>query len=687
MRKADGHKVVLRVLDGNDPLAGKIERLKHELDLRSTLHDLPAVEPLALSTLDGAPALELEDFVGEPLDRLVAAPLAVEDFLPLAVSVAAAVGDIHSRGLIHKDLNPGSILFDPLTRRVKVANFGAASRVAREQTAAGPERLLEESLPYVSPELTGRMNRAVDSRSDLYSLGIIYYQLLTGRLPFTASDAIGWVHCHVARKPPPPVRFRDALPSVLSEIVLKLLAKVPDDRYQSAAGLQRDLERCLRQWRESGNITPFALGADDTSDRFLVPQTVYGREAESAALREAFERVVATGQPELVLVSGPSGVGKSAVVYELRRPIIGRQGFFLSAKFERGKRDIPYLAVIRAFRELALDILTESAEQISVWRRRIIDALGPNGRLIVDLLPEIELIIGPQPEPPALPLGDAENRLRMVVRQFACAFARPDHPLTLFLDDLQWVDAASSNLVADLATDPDTRHVLLIGASRTEEAPAAQPLAATLDKLRAGGAVVREIALGPLGGNEVDRLVADTVHRSAAEAAPLARLVREKTGGNPFFVIHFLTGAVFEAADHLRSCHRPLDLGHGARPRRAHDRQRRGSDGGQAARAAPSDAGGPVAGRPHRGHRRRSSDGGRAGARSRTGAQRGGRGGPDAPDRPFLSLPARPRAGGRLLAGSRERQGGAAPRDWPTAAGRERRPPSAGRGRSRSRPS
>ena len=544
MRKADGHKVVLRVLDGSDPVAAKIERLKHELDLRSTLQGLPAVEPLALSTVNGAPALELEDFVGEPLDRLVTAPLAVEDFLPLAVSVAAAVADIHSRGLIHKDLNPGSILFDPKTHRVKVANFGAASRVTREQTAAGPERLLEESLPYVSPELTGRMNRAVDSRSDLYSLGVTYYQLLTGRLPFTARDAIGWVHCHVARKPAPPARFRDALPSVLSEIVLKLLAKVPDDRYQSAAGLQRDLERCLRQLRESGIITAFALGAEDTSDRFLVPQTVYGREAECAALRAAFERVVATGQPELVLVSGPSGIGKSAVVCELRRPIIGRQGFFLSAKFERGKRDSPYLAVIRAFRELTLDILTESVDQLAAWRRRILDAVGPNGRLIVDILPEIELVIGPgpQPEPPELPLGDAENRLRMVVRQFACAFARPERPLTLFLDDLQWMDAASANLVADLATDPDTRHVLLIATSRTDEVAAAPPVAATLDKLRGRGAVVREIVLGPLGGADVDRLVADTVHRSAAEAAPLARLVREKTGGNPFFVMHFLTG-------------------------------------------------------------------------------------------------------------------------------------------------
>ena len=246
VRKADGHKVVLRVLDGSDPVAGKIERLKHELDLRSTLHGLPAVEPLALSTLNGVPALELEDFVGEPLDRLVTAPLPVEDFLPLAISVAAAVGDIHSRGLIHKDLNPGSILFDPQTRRVKVANFGAASRVAREQTAAGPERLLEESLPYVSPEQTGRMNRAVDSRSDLYSLGITYYQLLTGRLPFTASDAIGWVHCHVARKPAPPARFRDGV-----------AVRVVGDRSQAARqGPRRPVSERGRPAARSRAVSP-----------------------------------------------------------------------------------------------------------------------------------------------------------------------------------------------------------------------------------------------------------------------------------------------------------------------------------------------------------------------------------------------------------------------------------------------
>jgi len=329
VRRADGRRVALRVPRATHLFGENLERLKHELDLRSTLHGLPAVEPLALSTLNGVPALELEDFAGQPLDQLGDTPLPIQDFLPLAVSVAAAVADIHACGLIHKDLHPGSILVDPRTHRVKLGDFGAASRVVREQTAAGPGRLLDESLPYVSPEQTGRMNRAIDSRSDLYSLGIVYYQLLTGRLPFSAGDAIGWVHCHVARKPPPPARFRPSLPPVLCDIVLKLLAKVPDERYQSAAGLQRDLEQCLRRWRETGIIAPFALGAEDTSDRFLVPQTVYGRKAESAALRASFERVSATGRPELVLLSGPSGIGKSAVVYELRRPIIGRQGFFL----------------------------------------------------------------------------------------------------------------------------------------------------------------------------------------------------------------------------------------------------------------------------------------------------------------------------------------------------------------------
>jgi predicted ATPase/signal transduction histidine kinase len=541
VRKTDGRPIVLKVLDGIDLVPEELERLKHELDLKQVLRGSPAVEPLALSTLDGQPALELEDFAGVPLDRLVGMTLPVQDFLALAVSVVAALADIHGRGLIHKDIKPSSILFDAKRGRVKISDFGLASRATHEQTTARPGLLVDESLPYVSPEQTGRLNRAIDGRSDLYSLGVTFYQLLTGRLPFEARDALGWVYCHVARRPPAPDQIRTTLPAALSAIVLKLLAKIPDERYQSAGGLQHDLERCLREWQATGRIAPFRLGDRDTSDRFVIPQRVYGRDVEYAALRAAFERAADGGGCELLLVSGNSGIGKSAVVSELRRPVVGRQGAFVSGKFEQFKRDIPYLTVIRAFRELTLDILAESGERIRTWRRRLETALGPNGQLVVDLIPQVGLIVGPQPPVPELPLGEAEKRLRMVLRQFVCAFADREHPLVVFLDDLQWADGPSLNLLGDLIASPDTRHLLLVGAHRDNELGQSHPLGQALDRLRAGGGAVRDIVVGPLPQDELARLIADTVHRPPAEVAPLARLVRAKTGGNPFFAIHFLT--------------------------------------------------------------------------------------------------------------------------------------------------
>jgi predicted ATPase/signal transduction histidine kinase len=541
VRRADGRQVVLKVCDSTPCLPEDLERLKHEFELRPVLQGLPAVEPLALSMFDGWAALELEDFAGAPLDHLVGTPLPVQEFLALAVRVAAAVAEIHGRGLIHKDLKPSSILVDPQTHRVKVGDFGVAARIAREQTTARSGRLIEGSLPYVSPEQTGRMNRAIDSRSDLYSLGVIFYQLLTGRLPFEASDALGWVYCHVARKPPPPDQIRTTLPSMLSEIVLRLLAKVPEERYQSAAGLEYDLEQCFQQWQDAGVIAPFTLGQHDASDRFLIPQKVYGRRAECEALRDAFGRVASSGRLELILVSGESGIGKSAVVYELRKSVVLRRGLFLSAKFEQYKRDIPYLTVIRAFHELTLDILAEPADQNARWRRRIAAAVGPNGQLVVDLIPQVELIIGPQPRVPELPLAEAESRLRIVLRQFVCAFAGPEHPLAVFFDDLQWADAASLNLIDDLAANPDARHLLFIGACRDNDVGPSHGLRIMLDRLRDAGVVVRDMVVGPLAQGDFEQLVADTVHCSLAEAAPLARLTREKTGGNPFFAVHFLT--------------------------------------------------------------------------------------------------------------------------------------------------
>jgi predicted ATPase/signal transduction histidine kinase len=551
--------VVLKVLDPEHTRPRDVDQLRNEYELGPTLKGLAAVEPLALSSFQGLPALELEDFHGVSLAELVGEPMPIGDFLRLAAQIATAVAAIHSRGLIHKDLKPNNILFNRETGEIKIADFCIASRTAREQTSARPAPLIEGSLPYVSPEQTGRMNRAIDSRADLYGLGVTFYQLLTGGLPFEASDAIGWVHCHVARKPIPPDARRPSLPRPIADIVLKLLAKMPDERYQSAAGLAHDLERCLQQWRETGRIVGFTLAAHDVSDRFLIPQKLYGREAERAVLQEAFDRVVATGTPELVLVSGYAGIGKSSVVHELHRPIVGKRGLFVAGKFEQYKRDIPYFTVVQAFREVMLDLLAESAGTIAAWRRRIQAALGQNGRLIVDLIPQVGLVIGEQPPVPELALGEAENRLRTVLREFVCSFATREHPAVVFLDDLQWADPASLRLLADLVVHPQTRHLLFIGAYRDNEVDAAHPLVHAVDETRAQGATVRSLVLGPLPDTHMSALVADTLHCSRRKAAPLAHLVRDKTGGNPFFVIQFLTmlqrrGLI--AFDHAERCWR-----------------------------------------------------------------------------------------------------------------------------------
>jgi predicted ATPase/signal transduction histidine kinase/tRNA A-37 threonylcarbamoyl transferase component Bud32 len=541
VRAADGKTVVLKVLDPRHNRPRDVDRLRNEYELGGILKGLAVVEPLALSTFEGLPALELEDFQDGSLDRLIGRAMPIDAFLRLAARVASIVADIHGRGLIHKDLKPGNILLNAATGEVKIGDFCIASRIPREQTTARPVRLIEGSLPYVSPEQTGRMNRSIDSRSDLYSLGVTFYQLVTGRLPFEASDALGWVHCHVARRPVPPDVIRPSIPPVLSAIILKLLAKVPDDRYQSASGLAYDLERCLAEAGSTAGIAPFPLGERDVSDRFLIPQKLYGRGTEGAALEKAFERVADSGTPVLALVSGSSGIGKSSVVHELQRPIVARRGIFVRGKFEQYKRDIPYLTFIQAFREVILDVLAEGADGIAAWRRRIQAALGENGQLVIDLIPEVGLVLGPQPPVPALSLSEAETRLRRVLREFMTSFATAEHPLAMFLDDLQWADPASLKLLVDLVTPPAVGHLLVVGAYRDNEVGPAHPLRRTLDETGATGAAILTLLLGPLPEAHVGELVADTVHCSRSEAEPLARLVREKTGGNPFFVIQFLT--------------------------------------------------------------------------------------------------------------------------------------------------
>jgi hypothetical protein len=408
-RTDDGRRVVLKVL-APDHRAHHRKRLKQELEIGRALGERAAVRPLALETFEGLPALVLEDFGGQPLDRALGTPMEVGHFLDLAVGIASAVSEVHACNDVHRDLNPENILHDPATGEVRLIDFGLAAPAAAERQSPGGARLNEGSLAYISPEQTGRTNRAVDQRSDLYSLGVSFFHLLTGQLPFDAADAVEWVHAHVARPPTPPAERRPGLPAVLSALVMKLLAKDAEDRYQSAAGLRLDLERCRDQWRRSGSIAPFPLGAEDVPDRLQIPQRLYGREAELGALTAALGRVVATGAPELVLVQGYAGVGKSALVHELGKPIVRERGLFVSGKFDQYKRDIPYSTIVQAFSEQVQEILAGSDAGIADWRQRLQLALGKAGQLIVDVIPQVERVIGPQPPVPELAPTEAQNR-------------------------------------------------------------------------------------------------------------------------------------------------------------------------------------------------------------------------------------------------------------------------------------
>jgi PAS domain S-box-containing protein len=533
------------------PSPGFLDRLAHEYEMRDALAGAWAVRPLALERESFM--LVLEDPGGEPLERLLGAPMAVASFLPLAAGIAASLGKFHARGLVHKDLTPAHLLVNCADGEVRLTGFGLASPLRRERQAPGPPEFIAGTLAYMAPEQTGRMNRSIDQRSDLYALGVVLYRMLTGALPFTAADPMEWVHCHIARKPVPPSERVENIPAPLSDIVMKLLAKTAEERYQTAAGLERDLRRSAAEWEAGGRIEDFPLGEHDTPDRLLIPETLYGRAGEAAALLAAFERVVGSGAPELMLVCGYSGIGKSAVVHELHKALVPARGLFASGKFDQYQRHIPYATPAQAFRGLIRPLLGRSEAELAGWRDALGAALGPNAKLMTDLIPELKLIIGEPPPVPELPQLQAQSRFHLAFRHFVGVFAQADRPLALFLDDLQWLDPATLDLMEDLLTRPEMRHLLLIGAYRDNEVDEAHPLARRLATIRKAGARVHEIRLAPLSRADIEALIGDALRCAPAEAQPLAQLVHGKTGGNPFFAIQFLNALADEdllAFDH-----------------------------------------------------------------------------------------------------------------------------------------
>jgi len=523
-----------------------IARLEHEYALAGMLDARWAAQPLALNCHQAPATLVLDDNGGEPLDRALGRPLELTHFLHLAINLAIAVGHVHRRGLIHKDIKPANVLVDG-SGNVRLTGFGIASRLPNERQQPAPPEIIAGTFAYMAPEQTGRMNRSIDARSDLYSLGVTLYEMLTGSLPFTASDAMEWIHCHIARRPTPPSERVSGIPSPVEAIVLKLLAKAAEDRYQTASGVEADLRSCLTAWVAHHRIDPFPLGARDTSDRLRIPERLYGREAQIEALVAAFDRVVVHGATELVLISGYAGIGKSSVVNELHKVLVPPCGLFASGKFDQYKRDIPYVTLAQAFQSLVRNLLSKSDAEVEPWRRALLDALGPNGQLMVNLIPELALIIGEQPPVPTLPPQDAQNRFQIVFRRFLGVFARPEHPLALFVDDLQWLDTATLDLIEHLVTHPEVRDLLLVGAYRDNEVGPSHPLTRTLALIRNAGGTVHETVLAPLLPDSVGQLVADSLHCDRRRAQPLAQLVHEKTGGNPFFAIQFLTALTEEA--------------------------------------------------------------------------------------------------------------------------------------------
>lgn len=540
--------VILKITNIQEQTVEAATLLKHEYEIAKTLDIEGIVKPYGLEYYDRRLALILEDFGGESLkkfgDRV---KIKTKDFLEIAIQLALTMGEIHQNHIIHKDIKPSNIIINPTTKKVKVTDFSIASRLSRENQTISNPNSIEGTLAYMSPEQTGRMNRAIDYRTDFYSLGVTFYEMLTDRLPFPTKEPMELIHCHIAKIPPSPRELNPDIPTAISDIVMKLLAKTAENRYQSAYGLKADLENCLNQWRSNGKILHFTPGGQDSSGELLIPQKLYGREAEVANLMATFERV-SLGATEMMLVSGYSGIGKSCLVNEIHKPIVrgydGAKGrsraYFIAGKFDQFQRNIPYAALIQAFQELMRQLLTESLENIELWKSKLLAAFGANGQIIIDVIPEVEKIVGQQPPVQELGASESENRFNLIFKQFIHVFLQKEHPLVLFLDDLQWADSASLKLINLLMTDPDSQYFLMVGAYRDNEVSATHPLMLSLDLIQKAGVQVNNIILQPLEIVQIEQLVADTLKCEIDRAKPLAALLDNKTHGNPFFLTQLL---------------------------------------------------------------------------------------------------------------------------------------------------
>ncbi|MEG4632962.1 AAA family ATPase [Microcoleus sp. AR_TQ3_B6] len=593
-REGDRQPAIIKLLKSEYPTLEEVTRLRNEYKIAQPL-DCPSITKVySLENYRNSFALILEDFGGSSLDQLLTnQTFSLTEVLRIAIVLIDALDYLHRHSIIHKDIKPANIIINSATGKVKLTDFSISSRLEKENQAVSNPSELAGTLAYLSPEQTGRMNRSVDYRSDYYSLGVTLYEMLAGQLPFVTEDPMELIHCHLAKQPLPLCEIRE-VPQVISDIVMKLLAKTAEERYQSAAGLKFDLETCLNQLLATGTIAHFAIATRDKGSQLLIPQKLYGREQEVRELLVAFERISqssVTPNPlskgaleqeestltpllprgaegvqsyalqestlapplprgaggvqshaEMILVSGYSGIGKTAIVNEVHKPIVRQRGYFISGKFDQFNRNIPYSAIITTFQALINQLLTENPAQIASWKHQLLDALVPNAQVIIDVIPEVEFIIGSQPEVPQLGPTESQNRFNRVFQQFLKVFCQPQHPVVLFLDDLQWADSASLKLMQLLMSDSDSQYLLIIGAYRDNEVNPTHPLIQTLEKIRDSGANLHNITVQPLALNHVSQLIADTLNESAAtrRIQSFSELLFSKTQGNPFFLTQLL---------------------------------------------------------------------------------------------------------------------------------------------------
>ncbi|MCC5609961.1 AAA family ATPase [Nostoc sp. CHAB 5834] len=536
----DSLPVVIKLLKNPYPSFSELLSFRNQYTIAKNLNSPLIIQTYSLEPYQNGYALVMEDFGGISLKEWGTGKNLrnITEFLQIAIALCNALDILYRSRIIHKDIKPANILINPKTKQVKLIDFSIASLLPREtQTLMNPN-VLEGTLSYISPEQTGRMNRGIDYRTDFYSLGVTFYELLKGELPFQSNEPMELVHCHLAKLPPSLREVKsEEIPQVLSDIVMKLMAKNAQDRYQSALGLKFDLEKCLSQLSETGEIKSFPIAQRDVCDRFIIPDKLYGRETEVATLLQAFERV-SLGATEMMLVAGFSGIGKTVVINEVHKPIVRQRGYFIKGKFDQFQRNIPLSALVQAFRDFMEQLLTESDSQIQQWKSKILAAVGENGQVIIEVIPELERIIGQQPSPPELSGNAAQIRFNLIFQKFTQVFTTAEHPLVMFLDDLQWADSASLKLMQLLMAD--TGHLLLIGAYRDNEVEKAHPLMLTLSEIEKTQATINTITLAPLNQGQVNQLIADTLKCSEDLALPLSLLVSQKTQGNPFFTTQFI---------------------------------------------------------------------------------------------------------------------------------------------------